>query len=391
MKKGTYKLLAALWILALIATRIVYFLYGNRTVVDTYEYYAYARIQADQVTPVLTSGMAYAYVGNLSGLLAFLGNRMELLGIYQLLLQMVWMILLFLGVGLIFGKIAQMLTGTILALSPWILETIFVISPENYFMLFFSLLILGLGVIYAGVKENGRQGNFFLGTMLLLVSFGIGIICIWNYLGWLLIPVVLYVLLKSRVHWSKLVVFLMGVALGNFLTLLKYTAVTGLSISEQFSWWLEPLKALPRRCQDLSIQMTIWLVFAGVMGVLIAVIADHIRQRKLHSLSDGQMQDSQKEGILVEEEASVEEVTAEEPVEEKPVTYTVTADGRKVALLDNPLPLPKKHEKRKMDFKYNELPMDVPETLKEWKDHGIDGQAFDDFDITIAENDDFDV
>ena len=151
MKKGTYRLLMGLWILALIVTRIVYFSYSSHSVVDTYEYYAHAMIQQDRAAQYfsgdgVSSGMAYAYTRNLSGVLAFLGNRMEVLGGYQLILQIVWMIFIFLGAGFIFGRMAQMLTGTILAASPWILETIFVVSPENYFMLVFSILFWGLGV-----------------------------------------------------------------------------------------------------------------------------------------------------------------------------------------------------------------------------------------------------
>ena len=84
--------------------------------------------------------------------------------------------------------------------------------------------------------------------------------------------------------------------------------------------------------------------------------------------------------------------------EEESVQYVIAADGRKVALLENPLPLPKKHKKRKMDFKYHDISGNMPEPVKEplqpvkgWVDHAPDGSDFDDFDIKILENDDFDV
>ena len=85
MKKGTYRLLMGLWILTLIVTRIVYFSYSSHSVVDTYEYYAHAMIQQDRAAQDLSgdgvsSGMAYAYTQNLSGVLAILGNRIEDLG-----------------------------------------------------------------------------------------------------------------------------------------------------------------------------------------------------------------------------------------------------------------------------------------------------------------------
>lgn len=373
MKKGTYKLLAALWILAVIITRILYYLYGNQTVVDTFEYYAYAMIQQNRVIEVMPSGLAYAYVGNLTGLLTFIGNRMEFLGIYQLLLQITWMVLIFLGIGITFGKISQMIMGTILAVSPWILKSIFVISPENYFMFYFSLLLLFLGVFISGVKKDNSSGTSFWQIMLLMISFGIGIICTWNYLGWLLLPVGIYVLVKNKGNFSYIVILVIGMILGICATLLRYTRLTGLSLWGQVNWWLSPLKSL--RCQDLSVQMSIWVIFAGVTGVLAAVIVESIKQRE--------EPEPQTEGKVLPDEKL--------PDENKPVDYTITEDGRKVALLDNPLPVPKKHERRKMDFKYNELPRNASTAMKGWQDQAADGLAFDDFDISISENDDFDV
>lgn len=374
MKKGTYRLLAALWILAFVITRIVYYIYCNQTVADTYGYYAHAMIRQDRASEVLSSGMAYAYVGNLSGILAFLGNRMELLGIYQMLLQIAWMLFLFLGAGLIWGRIAQMLTGTILAVSPWILESVFVVSPENYFMLFFSLFLFLLGLCVGTAEKNSSLENSFWKLVLALTAFGTGVICTWNYLGWLLLPVGIYALVKNKKRLSDIVTFTAGMLLGVCATLLKYTSLTGLSLKEQFFWWIEPLGALPRRCQDLSIQMAVWLVFAGVAGVLIAMAAEGIKQKKVHNEE--------------EEKAAPDEKPSDES---KPADYTITEDGRKIALLENPLPLPKKHERRKMDFKYNELPKESDKGIKEWADQAADGLAFDDFDVSISENDDFDV
>ena len=374
MKKGTYRLLAALWILAFVITRIVYYIYCNQAVVDTYEYYARAMIRQDRVSEVLSSGMAYAYVGNLSGILAFLGNRMELLGIYQLLLQIAWMLFLFLGAGLIWGRIAQMLTGTILAVSPWILESVFVVSPENYFMFFFSLFLFLLGLCTSIADKNSSLENNFWKIVLALTAFGTGVICTWNYLGWLLLPVGIYALVKNKKRLSDIVTFTAGMILGVCATLLKYTSLTGLSLKEQFFWWIEPLGALPRRCQDLSIQMAVWLIFAGVAGVLITMVAEGIKQKKIHN--------AQEEKAVPDEKPSDES---------KPADYTITEDGRKIALLENPLPLPKKHERRKMDFKYNELPKESDRGIKEWADQAADGLAFDDFDISVSENDDFDV
>lgn len=60
--------------------------------------------------------------------------------------------------------------------------------------------------------------------------------------------------------------------------------------------------------------------------------------------------------------------------------FFVTEDGRKVHYLENPLPEPKKHEAKNMDF-------DVDEVFGEKKNQKNEL----DFDIDIKVGDDFDV
>ena len=305
------------------------------------------------------------------------------------------MIFIFLGAGFIFGRMAQMLTGTILAASPWILETIFVVSPENYFMLVFSILFWGLGVFCGGTKKNAGEKSVLWAVWLILVCLGMGMLCVWTYLGWLLAPVAICVLVKNKGHFFYGSILAAGFFCGILATLLRYARLTGLSLGEQFAWWTAPLKALPKRCQDLSVQMAAWLLFAGLAGVLVAMITDRINKRRLNHLPDEGGEEAPDEETKQVRE--VKEVKTPEK-EEEPVQYVIAADGRKVALLENPLPLPKKHEKRKMDFKYHDVNGNMPEPVKEplqsvkgWVDHAPDGSDFDDFDIKILENDDFDV
>ncbi|MCI9335379.1 MAG: hypothetical protein HFI98_11690, partial [Lachnospiraceae bacterium] len=54
--------------------------------------------------------------------------------------------------------------------------------------------------------------------------------------------------------------------------------------------------------------------------------------------------------------------------------YIITEDGRRIKLLDNPLPGPKEHVRKEMDF-----------------DLDFEMEAADDFDIKITDGDDFDI
>lgn len=50
-------------------------------------------------------------------------------------------------------------------------------------------------------------------------------------------------------------------------------------------------------------------------------------------------------------------------------------EEKKINYIENPLPLPKKHVKRKLEFKFN----------------GMQDKKEDDFDVKIGDDDDFDI
>ncbi len=423
MDKRRQGLLTAIWILAAAAIRILYFLFGGGVPADTYEYYAGAMVRAGDTEPILTSGIAYAYTENLSKLLTFFGNRIEPVVIWQLVLQILWITMFFVAMGLIFGRMAQLLAGSILAVSPWIFNSVFQISPENYFMFFFSVMFLALGIFLRWTQKRGWYRSSICELFLMLLGFGMGVLCVWNYMGWFLVPVTAYVLcqnhrnLRSRI-WeqkqkelyyereqvmpvsSQTGILTLGLLLGMYATLMKYTGLTGISVGEQIIWWTDQFKSVSDRCQDISLVMTIWLATAGALGIFLGAAAKYIGQRRL--------QDRMYEDEVVREEtdnakkAGTDAITDEmnreatdkvkkEEIEEKgeaqqeeaettkaPHEYVITPEEKKVELLENPLPLPKPHVKKEMDFKINDL--------SEGKE-----QEHDDFDIPISENDDFDV
>lgn len=392
-------ILSVLWMLAAVITRILYFLFNSRAVVDTYGYYAHA-LNGPEEAPVLTSGMAHAYTNHLSGILPYLKNGMESIGIYHLILQIVWMVFLIAGMGILFGKIAQFLTGGILMLAPGVSETMFVVSPENYLMFWLSLLFLAFAVFFYLTKKRGWYRSSFGELYLMLTGFWTGVVCIWNYSGWLLLPVIVYILNKNRYNlkdkiWeqkqkeiylerqqvmrvsSQISILAVGILLGMYATLMKYTGMTGAFVGEQFQWWILQYKELPNRCQDISTELILWLLFAGVVGVLSGMLVRSVQKRKLQNMM------YEDEEYLPDEEPVMESKTSRKEAK-KEAEYVVTQDGRKVELLDNPLPVPPRHEKREMDFKFREF---SEEAFMEEEEQPKN----DEFDLKVNENDDFDV
>lgn len=390
MENRKQRFLTVLWVLAAATIRMIYFFFGNQSIADTYEYYSHAMLQAEGSDPALVSGLSYAYTGNLARLMPYFKNGSESVAVYQLVLQILWIVFIIVGMGILFGSIAQFLTGGILMFAPQILDTMFAVSPENYYMFCFSLIFLVLAVFYGRTKKRGWYRSSFCELYLMLTGFWTGVLCIWNYMGWFLLPIIVYILVKNQYHlkdriWeqkqkdiylerqqvmkvgSQASILVAGQFLGMYSTLMKYTGITGISVGEQFRWWASMYGEFPGRCQDISTPLAALVLVAGVAGILCMKLVEAVRRRKIQN----EMYEDQEEPVL-------------EKVEKKEPQYVVTEDGRKVELLDNPLPVPKRHEKKEMDFKINEL-SGPPETEKE------DGEKADDFDLGGLENDDFDV
>lgn len=368
-------LLTLLWGMAVAGSRILYFLLRKQTAVDTYEYYANAIIRADESEIPLSSGLAYAYTKNLSGLLMFTGNRIEAVCIYQMVLQILWMLLLFVGICMVFGKLAGMIQATILAILPMVLDSIVTVSPENFYMLHLSLVLIILGIFFIRTGKAGWYRSSLCELYLMITGFYLGVICIWNYVGWCLAAVILYILIRNHFALkeglrkqkneeerevreqlmgagSQAFILFTGMAVGMYATLMKYTGLTGWTIAQQFEWWRCQLGGFPGRCQDVSGWLFFALTGAIVAGIVCRLLISVICNKKNTQLEESQM-----------------------AVEEKQDGYVVTEDGRKIKLFDNPLPVPKKHVKKEIKFDLDKI--DANDVGK-------------DFDFEIGDNDDFD-
>ncbi len=391
MKKKTQILLISLWGLAVAGSRMLYFLLNRRPVVDTYEYFANAMIQVEKSSTPFTSGLAYAYTDFLSGLLRFTGNRIEAVSFFQMITQILWLIFLFAGISMVFGKLAAVVSMTILAALPVILNSMLEPSAENFYMLHLSLVLLLLGIFSMQARKKGWFERRIYELYLLAAGFYLGVICIWNYTGFslLLIGVYIlicnYVLLKEKIKAQKeekpknqiMRVFyqgfwlLFGIFAGMFATLMKYTGRTGQTLGQQFDWWVIQLRSFPNKCQDISTWLIVVLAVSVFIGILCNMVFLAVKKKKA-----GQTAENNK--ALEEAAESLEEET---DMEETHEGYVTTADGRQIKLLENPLPVPKKHVKREMRFDF-----DFEDEGK--KENPIEEKL--DFDIEISENDDFD-
>ena len=304
-----------IWILAAIASRTVYFLLSRsgeglagflglseKPVLDTYGYFEYAMIRTGGSERVLSAGLSTGYGENLSRLLRFVGNKTEAVCVYQLVLQILWLLLFFAGMCLLFGRLAGITAGSILLVSPWIMNTVFVICPENYYMLHWTIVLVILGCLQKPLRNKGL--NNFGRLCLIVMGFYLGVICIRNSLG---------------------------------------------------------------------IYLPLWLFCAVAAGIASQWIFNYMGKRNRRTAAE----EDEREGA-VKNTGTPDKEAGKAPAEEKQDDYFITEDGRRIKYIENPLPGPKKHVKREMDFDLKEVDdlMDFPDENE--------------FDYKIKENDDFD-
>jgi len=418
---GTNKLtkffFTALWFLAVTVSRGVYLFFGRRDMfMDVYGLFARSMVRLEKGTPDLDSGLAYAYTGSLSRLLKFTGNRIEAVVVYQMLLQILWLILLFAGISLLFGYVAGAVAGSILALSPWLISSIFTVWPGNYYMLHFSLVLVLLGYFGNRAGKERWLANDLGRLILAATGFYVGVLCIWNVLGLFLAFTMIYILLRNY-FWARkerlrenteefsreekaagpepkergmgagtqAIVLLEGILIGIFVTLMKYTGVTGEAVAGQIRWWFSQLKDPFAQYREMQIPLICRLLGAVGAGILCRLLWGRVNHflsvKNLHRAQRNKEMPSETEGAgAFQKRADYGRGAGKEmAVQGEEGRFITTGDGRRIKLLDNPLPGPKKHIKRKMDFDLEDFDL-YPEE-----------EAKDDFDIAISKDDDFDI
>lgn len=337
-------------------------------IADVYGYFERAMIRTKEQSISLTdSGLAYAYTGALSGLFRFVGNRIEAVWLYQMILQTAAVCLLTVGCYLLFGKVAAHVCAVLSALFPYLIQSLSCVSLENYFLFFYALLFFMISMLFYITEKSGWYRNSLSTLFLIGIGFMAGVLCIWHGFALSILAIMVFAVLANKENMaeqikmqqnvqemmtsiSRLWVLWIGVFLGGFCTLMKYTGVTGNYWKEQLWWWLQHLTV---EKDGLWQEMNPWICFYLGGAILMSGMFGFLAKKKK------QQSEEMTEPAKPDEDIAKQE--KDQATEELP----------KVTYLENPLPVPKKHEKRTMDF-------DVEDQV-------------DDFDIQIDEKDDFDV
>lgn len=400
---GADKHLANMWecflVLGLTAAALLYrfrlLLYSDG-VVEAGEWFEMATVKAGTQIPAIAHGASAVYTRFLSMILSFTGNKI-IAGVgLQLFLEIAVILVLYFAVRKLTGRIEAVCVMATMTFAQGFCQEMFRLTPEVFYLLLFALGILLIGVC------SGR--NMLLGWI--LTGMYIGWMGYLDPAGWVLLLLGAWVCIhKSAMTetgiWKccQKSVIMFGTALAVMFVLCGvYAFCTGQAIGNVLYVWMknwmngsgsgmnfptgpdsEPLIGIlvcffaalavvafwfhKKQKQDGWILVlivftvcdmlgvgalqyecfltAIWGVLAGI-GVTSMRMedADTIGVSETEKISDTMRQSdadtSSKRKVLLQE-LVVEEITLED---EKP----------KVQFIENPLPLPKKHVKKEMDF-----------------------------------------
>ncbi len=465
-KQNTNKLTVVIVLLTVLSIVIfaltrVFCLYSNwGRAVDVLGYHNLARMGKEQAFYSLSSGIAYTYTEHLSRMLDFVKQSRWGFALFQCLQQTVAYFLLMGGCYLLFGKVTSCIAGFSVALSPWMLQSILELSPENHYFLFFSFTLFLIGIFYRIGKKKGFYRNNFGEGFMMFLGFWLGVMLIYHFFSICLIMFLVWIIArnapvvaerkaqqKNKLEMerltgeetdkdlryavmpvsSQILILFSGIFIGAFATLMKYTGFTGYYIGQQFEWWLAHF-SIPQEgiWQDIALWLIDYLTILMLAGFVIYFVKEreaYVRQHpgKENAGSKIKKETGKKEKDAVkatEQTAAQDNLAAEnndrisyeskkellsgtvceesddwrfddeavsdnwrfddEPAVEERIQENAvkTETEKKVTYLENPLPVPKRHEKKVMDFE------------KEIKEKEIDK---DDFDFAFDDADDFDV
>lgn len=405
-------------------------IYDSGSAFEPGDYYELAVVRAGGWGMSFAHGMGDLYVRCLRIILSFLGNSVAAAMFFQVILQVASMIFAYLAVRKAAGWLASCTMLLLLAFSSSFIHKIDVIDPE---CLLIALFLAGLYLVISFVRASvaGREifggwpGMFLLGAFLGLLSYlegGCAVLFLF-LTGLFTGKPVAGAGRKRRI--GNLLIVLAGGGAGFFGSIAEDAATSGVVFYQGLTWWLDTYLDLFAGAKMFGVigtdypffvvlfLLASFVVFAFIMGgheqdfslwLLPCILVTPVflidftvvgfggvalffwstmaglglkgavfgRQAVLMGEKDGKINVSTvpEPAVAVFEAPGPE---AGDPAALSPASAASTAGlQKKPRFIENPLPLPKKHVKREMDFDYKVLEADMH------------------YDVEVDEEDDFD-
>lgn len=383
-----------------------------------------AKVAEGKELPLVVHGATYIYLELLHAVFLLFGNRLIAAVWLQVVVFLLACIFLYFAVRELAGRLPAVIMLIFLMISPYTLLRTMELSPEILFLLLYSITLWGIA---DNLKKQDANPFVYITIGLL-----IGVCCYFDITGITLLVFAAGVLTVEREvpakKWNgRAFVFgfhILGTILGWLLVIIVDALLCGKEIlsvvfawwylyqPEPFSVWFEYLRVSEeffsngivlysflvlgvfsfwfRRKQE---RQGIWIGAVAVLVLLhcfrmvtaevpgntylytfLAVLAgigvsDIFAQNTLHVSAEEQQAIAESDEQNTEDSLVMPDV---EKTEEDLVIVAIEQEKPQIKFLDNPLPLPKKHEAKVMDYRITEV-------------------AEADYDYDIADDDDFDI
>lgn len=375
--------LANMWecflVLGLTAAALLYrfrlLLYSDG-VVEASRFYDMAVVKAGEGVPAMAHGASYIYTVFLSLVLSFAGNKVIAGVVLQLFLEIAVILVFYLGVRLLTGRIEAVCVMAVMTFASVFGDEMFRLTPEMLYLLLYAagILLLGIcarrysmiGFICAGIYI-GLIGYLDLaGWTLLLPGVWIGVRetmgreeKVWKHC---LRPCALVVsALAAMLVVCGINAFVAGQSLGNGLAIwfgnYAVDSMIGFPAGPDYApgigivvCFFAALAVVDFWFQEKQKQDG-WILLLAVFSILdmlgVGMIQYEIFLTAIWGVLAGigitsMCTEVQNEECIQDEKVPFKELVVEEiTLEEAPA---------KVQLIENPLPLPKKHVKKEMDY-----------------------------------------
>ena len=420
-------------LVAFVAAAVVIRSFSTDLAAEEATYYENAMVVSGQTIPQIAHGAVYLYLQLLHLTCMVFGNKMIACVWLQIVLQLAGGLFLYGAVRILSGSIAALSVFAFIGLSPYMLRESLTLSPRSLYLFLFSFVLFLLACL---IRNRRRKALAFLsvgllvgvivyldlqGSLLFLAAIAVlfGEDC--EEKREEIRPV--------RVRLLNYLAVLFGGFLGLFGSLFADSCMSAKAYSNVLkAWWsiYTPKGfSLPATLQLPGKEAEIWLLIAGSFLVVLGVFSFWCRRKTerqsiwvflvialalgqcfqmttaslagfdllylfLVALTGTGIGDIFTREVLEQEDAQLagsNDLPDEEPEEKKlPATQaektqesaeenlqeTASEEIPKVTYLSNPLPLPRKHVRKKLEFDY-EVPDDA------------------EFDLTVSDEDDFDI
>ena len=372
-------------VLALIGIHVaVIYRYGF-SVPEQLEFYKWAEVNGDFAMPVLSHNAAYAMTGFLYFVFLFFGNKWVIAAVSQVILQILVSFLFFKAAGRLFGRAAAIISVFLIALLPEFLFRFQTITPALF-------IELGVAVCFCLYAElfSYKEKEKLLGKIILAVICGFFTgVAIWlDFSGILLVIAMVYGLMiipeeyPIKKRSALAVSFVCGVILSVALLMFVEWYFLGQSFLQIGQEYIMPyMDGIQLVSYKENEYLCIRLIAGCVasLGVIVLGFWKHVFRRAsfvavilmgvcvLSAFSVTQLPLIGLElflwilmaGALLQlvidkyrKKPDINKVEEQVPMKEN-------VNVEKPGFIPNPLPLPKKHVKKEINFDYEPTPEEM--------------------------------